>query len=87
MGMKSPATVSGLVWKASFPPQAKTLCPLSRECGEARGTKNKVEEIILPNIKVYYVAVVINIVWYWQRDRHIQQWNRIKIPGICLIDF
>lgn len=28
--------------------------------------------------KVYYVVKVIEIVLYWQRNRHLDQWNRIQ---------
>ena len=38
--------------------------------------KNQVEGINLPSFKTYYMTALNKTVWCWQRDRHIDYWNR-----------
>ena len=41
----------------------------------AKGTR-------LPDLRLYFIATVIKIVWYWCKNRNVNQWNKIGRPEI-----
>jgi hypothetical protein len=64
------STICKFIWNNKKPCIAKPLLKDKRTSGR----------FTMPDLNLYYRAIVIKTAWCWYNDRQLDKWNRIEDP-------